>query len=399
MRLRVAWLGCLGIAVGTLIGLSAHPAGAQWETVPDFYLPEVTWSVADDRFESLYPAGFRFTARITSSAGPIVRGRVIWSHTPGRQKSALVTVDEATGLLTARWEPGAGLDVVPPWVGITYYWDVGDAAGNTFRSGPQHVEYADHTRSWLRSESDDVIVFSEGMGPDINQMVLDAMRLQRETFRRAWGDVLPYKPRAILFSSREAWQEWRVGLSNAGWIGLTDPNWGGTAQVLSFIGGFEDLAYGTVLHEVAHLYQAEYTLMTPCTWLMEGNATFFEIAQQTDYLAYVRSLARSDQLPNLLDGTGPGTCGASPRRGYNIGYSFWVWLTEHYGLDGHRQLIELLRQGFTRNQAIEMTVGFTVQEVERRWRVWLGASPSAPTLVPTPTINWLPSPTPFVFGE
>jgi hypothetical protein len=372
-------------------GLSGAPVQAADDS------SSAVWSVDDMTFESLYPAGFRFTARITSSAGAIVRGRVIWSHVPGRQSSALIEIDEGTGLLTASWEPGQ--DNVPPWVGITYYWDVGDAAGNSFQTEPQYVEYEDNTRAWLRSESEDIIVFSEGLPSEVNQLTIDAMAAQRETYRAAWGGLLPYKPRAILFGDRDAWSEWRVGLLDPAVIGETSDHWGGTAQTASSFGGLNDLAYGTVLHEVAHLYQNEFTVMQACTWITEGNATFFELNTQNDYEAYVRNLARSGRLPSLLNGTGPGTCGLNRRLGYNVGYTFWAWLVDNYGLEGHRKLIDLLGEGMPRNAAIEAVTGLSAQEVERQWRIWLGASPVPPTLAPTPTFQFLPSPTPFSFGN
>jgi len=225
-------------------------------------------------------------------------------------------------------------------------------------------------------------------------MVIDAMAEQRETYRAAWGDLLPYKPRAILFGDRDAWLEWRVGLSNPRVIGQTSDDWGGTAQVLSG-GDLVDMAYGTVPHEVAHLYQAAFTIMAPGSWFIEGNATFFELNQQYNYEASIRELAASGRLPALLTGTGPGVSGQNARRGYDIGYTFWKWLVDNYGLDGHRAVIELLDKGMQQNAALEAVTGLTAQEIESRWRVWLGASETPPTLFPTPTLFFLASPTPF----
>jgi hypothetical protein len=353
---------------------------------------DVEWMVGEVMFQSNYPAGFEFTAQISSSAGPIVRGRVIWSHAPGTQRSRPVEVDDA-GLVHARWD-ATGADAVPPWVGLTYYFDVGDAEGNSFKTEPQYAEYENPSRDWVRTESQDIIVFAYELPDDVGPLAVEAMAEQRDKYRAAWGDVLPYKPRAILFGTRRAWEEWQITTVNPAVIGITSDDWGGTAQVVSG-GNLYDLAYGTVLHEVGHLYQAAYTIMTPGSWFIEGNATFFELSQQYDYAGRVRSLAASGDLPALLQGTGPGVSGRNARRGYDIGYTFWAWLTENYGLEGHRQLIELLDTGLRRNEAIETVTGISVQEVESQWRVWLGASPVAPTLIPTPTMLVFPTVTPF----
>jgi hypothetical protein len=150
-----------------------------------------------------------------------------------------------------------------------------------------------------------------------------------------------------------------------------------------------------VPHEIAHLYQSEFTLMTAGSWFIEGNATFFELNQQYDYEASVRELAAAGRLPALLADTGPGVSGQNARRGYDIGYTFWKWFVDNYGLDGHRELIQTLKRGTSRDAALEAVTGLTLDEIESRWRVWLGASPVPPTLVPTPTMFIFPTVTPY----
>jgi len=396
--LAVLMLAALSLSPGAASrAVSAGPEAALLAETPAATDSSVEWTVGELAFESHYPHGFAFSAEISSSTGPIVRGRVTWSFASGTQRSAPFEIDPDTGQLLAEWQPGPG-DSTPPWLGLTYTWSVGDAAGNAFETEPRYAEYADTSRKWLRSESEDIIVFSQGLPAEVNDLTLRAMAEQRETYRAAWGDLLPYRPRAILFGDLDAWQEWQVGQMSAAIAGLTRSEWGGTVQRVTGE-GVRDIAYGTVLHEIAHLYQDAFTFMPAGTWFVEGNATFFELQQYYDYEAAVRALAATGQLPALLDGTGPGVSGRDARRGYDIGYTFWVWLTDNYGLEGHRQLITLLKEGVGRNEAIEQVTGLTVAEVESRWRVWLGASPTPPTLVPTPAFFFLPSPTPYVVGK
>lgn len=355
---------------------------------------DATWTVADLVFESHYPDGFLFTAQISSSAGDVESGRIVWSHAPGTQRSRPLEVDANTGVLSAAWTPGVG-EGVPPWVGVTYWWEVRDTAGNEFRTEPQYAEYADLSREWIRTESDDVIVFTTGLGAEANQMAMEAMAQQRETYRAAWGALLPYKPRAILFGDRAAWLEWQVGLGGIYSAGTTRADWGATVQVGTVAAGFRFLTHSVVPHEVAHLYQMEFVGFMPVDWFMEGNATFFEIYQGYDYLARVRQKARNGELAALFASTGPSIRGQNGRDGYDIGYSFFRWLTDTYGLDAHRVLMELMRNGIPRIVALEQVTGLTIEEIESRWRVWLGASPVVPTAAPIPTPLMFPSPTPF----
>lgn len=355
--------------------------------------PNVTWTVGEQTFTSNYPEGFDFTVQITSSAAPIERGRVVWSYAPRSQRSRPAEIDPDTGLLTASFDP-RGRDAIPPWVGFTYHWEVTDTAGNAFETEPLEAEYEDNSREWIRTESDDIVVFTQGLPDDVGPMTVEAMAQQRETYRAAWGDLLPYRPRAILFGDSSVWLEWRIGTTNPNVVGVTSDDAGWTAQV-AFFGNTTDLAYGTVLHEVAHLYQAAFTLMPAGSWFGEGNATFFELSQQYDYEDGVRAIAMRGELPVLLDGTGPGVSGQTARLGYDIGYTFWKWLTDNYGLEGHRQLIELIDSGTRRNEAIEQVTGMSLADVESAWRIWLGASPVVPTLIPEPTLFTFPTVTPF----
>jgi hypothetical protein len=355
---------------------------------------DVEWTISGEQFESLYPEGFRFTATISSSAGVLSRARVIWTHAPGTQRSRPAEIDPETGEVVAVWD-ATGADAVPPWVGVTYHWDVSDTAGNRFETEPVQVEYEDPTREWVRTESDDVIVFSESLPEEIGLLAVDAMAQQRPVFEAAFGSYLPYTPRVILFGDRSAWEEWQITAVNPRVVGTTSNDWGGTVQITSSVRDMEGLAYGTVPHEIAHLHQSAFTIMTPGTWLIEGNATFFEAVQQYDYERMVRNLAANGTLPVLLQGTGPGVSGQNARRGYDVGYTFWKWLVMNYGYEGHRELIELLDTGIRRNEAIEQVTGLSLDEVERQWRVWLGASEQVPTLIPTPTLMMFPTVTPF----
>jgi len=356
------------------------------------------WTFAEDTFTSNYPQGFSFSAQLESSAGEVARARVVWTHAPGTQRSRPAQYDAETDRWVATWNATGG-DAVPPWVGVTYVWEATDTAGNSFQSEPVEVEYADQTREWTRTEGPDIIVFTESLPEDVGQMVVDAMERQRDLFEEAWGGLLPYKPRAILFGDYEAWEEWQITFVNPRVAGLTTSDWGGTVQRVH-AGDYLDLAYGTVPHEIAHLYQNEFVgFLSAGNWFIEGNATFFEANQQYDYLARVRGMAASGSLPNLLEGVGPPTSGINARQGYDIGYTFFVWLTETYGIEAHRELMQAIRGGMGRNAALEHVTGLSVAEIESAWRVWLGASEIAPTLVPTPTMLVFPTVTPFTFGN
>lgn len=356
------------------------------------------WTVGAITFESEYPDGFTFRLEVESDAGEIASARVEWTHRPNTRPDLPITVrraegeiDPETGAIVATWRP-SGATSIPPWVGVDYRWRLRDSAGNEFVTEITFAEYEDTSRDWERYESDEVLVFATGLPDNVGDLVLEAMDAQRQKYVDGWGQLLPYRPRVILFGDFDTWLEWQTGHQDTSGLGViavgfTSDVWGGTAQVL--FGSPTELAYGTVLHEIEHLYQQEFlagrNVFTP-GWFIEGDATFYQLEDMGYALDYVDVLVDAGQLPVLLQGSGPTTGGESALHGYYIGYSFFLWLDQQWGIDVHREIMALLADNVPFSDALEQATGMTVEQLEREWRTWLGATADAPTLVPT----WTP---------
>ena len=421
MKKRIALVVVFPALLLALVGLSAYsPAVSAQETLPSVMVGRqqqnstAEWTVTDMVFESNYPDGFTVQVQVSSSGGAVERARLIW-HRPNLRSNQNLTVyaeegsiDPAAGRVTASWQPDK-LQMVPPWVVIRYYWEFRDAAGNVFETEPVSAEYEDATRPWTRSESDDAIVFTSDLEGGIEELVLDAMARQHETYIAVWGAALSYKPRIVLFGDYDAWLEWRTADTNVSdtqvVVGQTFDEWGAIVQVLFGTdqeAAYQDLAYGTVVHEVEHLYQNEFLSgrkrVDVPGWFFEGDATFFELLQSYDYEGLVRQRAKNNDLPPLFAGiaNGPRVEGENPREGYDIGYTLFVWLEQLNGdLSVHRDVMTLLAADVPFEEALATATEMSTAEIERNWRTWLGATSDAPTLIPTWTPPaFLPSPTP-----
>ncbi|PJF44353.1 MAG: hypothetical protein CUN55_04385 [Phototrophicales bacterium] len=369
---------------------------------PNTIVGDAIWTVEAATFTSQYPSGFEFSVRVHNDTAPITLASVIWSHTPNELQRIETQNISADGQVRIRYRVEG---VLPPWVAVNYYWSFVDAEGNRYRTnwfvGAEYLP--NNPESWTRAESEDVIVVAQNTLPDdAIANTLDAMHQQRETFLQAWGALLPYKPRVILFGDQRAFNEW-LGSTNSSILGLTEPEWGATIQVLNPDDTLADLTYGTVPHEIAHLYQFEFVGdrgFPAGSWFTEGNATLFELSQMYDYETRIRNIALEGNLPPLLENEsffamsfGPDNRG---RYGYDVGYTFWRWFIQEYGLSGHYQLITKLKEGETRNQALEQITGLSLYEIETRWAQWLGAESAAPPLiVPSTEYRFPPTATPF----
>jgi hypothetical protein len=359
------------------------------------------WSVGDFGYSGEFPEGMVFSIKAASDSAEIVSARVVWTHAPGNntQRSRGASLDSQTGRWVAEWPHDRG--DVPPWVLVRYRWELTDAQGNRYVSAEQDATYDDASNAarWNRLESGDVVVYWIDLPNEYGEQALAAMAEQREFFRQAWGGLLPYRPRVILYgaAARSDYEEALGRQAAAGGgitTGTTSDDWGGTIQYAMFGDTAEELAYGTVLHEIAHLYQGEFAQL-PVGWIVEGNAEFFSLARAMDYRNWGRQrLLSSDPLSFAA---GFSIRGETFRDGYQLGATVFDYLVETYGLDAHREVWELIGQNIPAYEAFERVTGISIAQFELDWRRWMGVEALPPTMAPSPTppfdIFNLPTPT------
>lgn len=394
----------LALAAGLLAGGSVAAQGGPELSEPQPLLPEVvegtaTWTVKNMTYQGEFPEGMTFSIRANSDAGAVTNARVVWRHAPGNntQRSQTARLDEGTGLWTAQWNHIQGN--VPPWVLVRYHWELTDEKGNRYSTAEQDEVYADadNLSRWHSAESEDAVVYWIDLSDDYGQQALQAMADQREFYRRAWGGLLPYRPRIILYgmSAMTEYEEALGRQAQAGGgitTGTTSDDWGGTIQLAYFDTPY-DLAYGTTLHEIAHLYQGEFAHL-PVSWFVEGNAEFFSIARGDSYRSWARQRLQSGDP--LSFEVGFSIRGRTFRDGYQLGATVFDYLAEAYGLEAHRQIWEQIGRNVPAFSAIEAVTGVSIQQFEQDWRHWLGVNAPPPTAVPLPTprFDYFSMPTP-----
>lgn len=415
MRTRVLLLIILAVAAfSTLfIGMDGsanaqtipNPMTATPQPSPTNNGGKATWKINAMDFQAHWPKSFDFSLDATSTGGKIVQATVFWKYSPSSGSNTGGKIDAATNKVTASWDTVKSS--IPQWTAIDYWWLLKDEAGNTLQTPHKYTEYADDTRKWTHQESEDVEVYmDDGVPADVGQMVIDAVRKERPLYFQSWGKLLNFRPHVVVYSSYKPWEEWDSGAgvrspTGVHIVGLTEVEFGGTVQLYetAFQGhpipnADQSLAYGTVVHEIEHLYQNTFSVNPDLCWFYEGDATAFEVYEDYDYLARVKDMAASGDLASLQD-TGPSCSGDNARDGYDIGYAFWKWIGDTFGPTAHKTIWLTLAQGQTVEDSIRAVTGKNLVDTETDFRSWLGmANPVPPTLIPTPELSFPPTPDP-----
>ncbi|MBX3062109.1 MAG: hypothetical protein KF726_03985 [Anaerolineae bacterium] len=397
----------IGLLAISGVGYSQYNVAAQDSLQPQTFTPQPSptdnggsaiWTVEDVIFNSQYPRGGRFTIKVNNSIAKIVSAQVIYQHNPAARQRANATFDADSGYWIARM-PGSDL---PQWVAVDYYWRLTDAAGNVYQTETINDAYTDTRREWRMAESEDIIVYWEDSLPEqMGDAVIEAMHERRQFYYDAWGKLLGYRPRAIIYDGDhpEVLEEWSYRNYTTEPGATTYLGGFTTREYGAFVGIYyasresvRRFAYGTVLHEVGHLYQYENGGMgfSSAIWFIEGDAEYNSDHSSSlrRALQVARQLAASGDLPPLDE------IGRTDRMAYDVGYAFFKWFTEKYGEGAHLELMQLVSRGIGVEKALERYTGMSFYEVETEFRDWLGAPNAAlPTMMPTPTINFFASPT------
>ena len=136
----------------------------------------------------------------------------------------------------------------------------------------------------------------------------------------------------------------------------------------------ERTLYGTVPHEVAHLYQYDKGVSLGPNWWIEGQADYFTYSAGS-YDARIRHLASLQDIDNLEGNISAFTYEADGcyALAYDMGVSFINFLLSNYGgIDTHAQLVDLISRNVVLADAVEQVTGKPFIEIQNEWRTYLG---------------------------
>jgi len=308
--------------------------------------------------------------------------------------SSRVDVDFIPGqLVAASWtwdmlETGG----LPPGTEIDYWWLIEDAAGHELQTSPATIAFDDLSHDWQSLASDQVTIFwYEGDLPFVQELV-DAADEALERLAGEIGAVLEQPVKIYIYASsgdlRNALiypQEWTGGVAFPGYgiviLGISPDNltWGKRA----------------IAHEMGHLvvHQALSGFYGHLpVWLDEGLAmdaegdlrpdlqTMLNKAIALDTLFSVRSISSS--FPTDPD---------EARLCYAESYSLVQFLIDTYGSDKILNLLAVLNEGNTYDDAMLEVYDFNVDGLNAVWRESLALGPQ-PSPIPDGEASSFPAP-------
>lgn len=260
---------------------------------------------------------------------------------------------------------------------VTYWWMIEDAAGNRFETSPEIMHFDDEHYLWQSLTSTvpqggELSLFWYEGGDSFARELMDACE---EGLAWLTQDIGTYPERPIkiyIYASTSDLQgamifpqEWSGGVAFTAFstivIGIppSELDWGKRALV----------------HELTHLvvHQATFSPYGQLPlWLDEGLATYNEGELDLVLRSYLEEAILKDELISVRSLCSPFSAYSEKAYlSYAQSYSLVEYLLDSYGQDKMLDLLALLKQGHTYDEALTEVYGFDIDGLDARWRATL----------------------------
>ena len=347
-----------------LVGLMDTPLTTAAQETP---IRVMTQSV-----ESHFPDDLTFSLVVRSDAGNIVKAdlyvQVGWEDTTMQPVASESFTPAPEVELTAVWNTFA--ETIPPFVEITYRWELRDSTGETLSTKPVRVEYTDATHDWQRLEDDRVIVFWYDQPVFFGEALFQASGEAYDHVAHITGATTERAIRVVIYNNQEDFCTFYAPRTCQGWIGGETFS-GITVQWGSNLGWFTD---EVIPHELAHVFYGAILrsawLPIP-TWFNEGIAVYNERHDHEHDMALVLDAAEEGKLQTLPVMTrGGGVAHGEVDLWYSVSYSLVAYLAETFGEEALGELVLVLADNVPFEEALVQLVGLDMAQRELEGRAW-----------------------------
>jgi hypothetical protein len=281
---------------------------------------------------------------------------------------------------------------LPPGAEVTYWWMIEDAAGNKIETSPKIMHFDDGRYTWQSltgtvPQGGELTLFWYTGGDSFARELMDACQ---EGLARLTQDIgtYPERPIKIYIYASDSDLKGAMISSNewSGGVAFTD------FGIIAISISPSELDWGkkALVHELTHLVVRQATFspygQLPL-WLDEGLATYNEGELDPVLRSYLEEAILEDELISVRSLCSPFSAYSEKAYlSYAQSYSLVEYLLDNYGQDKMLDLLALLKQGSTYDEALTEVYGFDMDGLDACWRATL-TSP----VVPVPRASLLPA--------
>jgi len=264
-----------------------------------------------------------------------------------------------------------------PFVAIEYWWSLENEAGQQVSTPVQNLTYEDNRFGWHTASGPNAVVHWYAGDAAYAQAALDIATRSLASIGQELNATPPGPLHLYLYASTEDLQGALLPRQRE-WIGgEAFPELDSLLIAVPTEGGYTLVMRQIIPHEITHilLYYATAgaTARVP-PWLSEGLATFNEELPDPDVALMLQSALKEDHLIPLdsLCGTFPSD-DEQARLAYAQSASLVRFVRDFYGEQALAGLVSAHADGLSCRGAVDRVLGLSLEQLDSRWRAYLGA--------------------------
>jgi hypothetical protein len=274
------------------------------------------------------------------------------------------------------YEVNLRLEYMPPGLDIVYFWRVTEEDGSVSESEQQTLFYMDDTQEW-RTLTDGLTTLYWYTGSEsFAQDIIDTANRAIERLSERFDATLDEPIRIIIYGDRGAFRNALSG-GSVEWVGgLAYPSDFLVVAMIADGRGSEAEIRRMIPHEVSHLVFEQATanpFNSAPIWLNEGLAVYNQETPDVDHPDLIAEAVEEGRLIPLraLSSEFPYDPDQASLS-YAESESVVTYIIEEHGDDRMAALIAIFRTEVSQEEALQATLGMSIDELDAAWKDWLG---------------------------
>jgi hypothetical protein len=265
---------------------------------------------------------------------------------------------------------------LPPGAKVTYWWTIKDANGEEFQTSSAVVCFEDDRYQWQSLTDGEITILWYNGDSEFASELMNACQEGLTRLTQEFGAYLERPVIVYVYASSQELQgamifpqEWTGGVAFTEFgiiaIGISPDN--------------IDWGKGALVHELTHLV-VHQIVFSPYgslpVWLDEGLAMYNEGELSPQLKSRLEEAISEGNLISVRSLCSPFS--ADPEKAYLSyaeSYSLVEYLLDNYSGDNMLDLLTLIKQGSTYDEALIEAYGFDIAGLDTRWRESLVTSP------------------------
>ena len=266
---------------------------------------------------------------------------------------------------------------LPPGAEVTYWWRIEDDAGNSVETATQIMHFDDIRFTWQSLTSsagggEGMTLYWYSGSDSFARQLMDTCEEGLASLTQEIG-AYPEKPIKIYVYASTSDLKGAMVFSQEWTGGVAFTDFGIIA--ISISPSQLEWGKGALVHELTHLvvHQATFSPYGQLPlWLDEGLATYSQGALDSDLRSSLNTAISQGTLISVRTLCSPFSAYTDKARlSYAESYSLVEYLLDNYGQDRMLDLLTVLKQGSTYDEALTEVYGFDIDGLDASWRAAL----------------------------